>query len=115
MLEMMSMIPNEAVNQLVPNILGKHVNTYTFTKALTENLLLSDAKDLPVAVVRPSMVGASMTEPHVGFVDNMAAVSIYMYMMAKGLFRASLVADKFGPCELIPADLSIELLTDVIS
>jgi len=26
-------------------------------------------------------------------------------MMAKGLFRASLVADKFGPCELIPADL----------
>jgi len=41
--------------QLIPSILGKHVNTYTFTKALTENLLLSDAKDLPVAIVRPSM------------------------------------------------------------
>jgi hypothetical protein len=59
---------------------------------LTENLLLSDAQDLPVAIVRPAMgefeigsfneskigflqfflVGASMTEPSVGYVDNMA-------------------------------------------
>ena len=49
-------------------------------------------------------MGAELTLKTIS-VSPLQAVSIYMYMMAKGLFRASLVADKFGPCELIPADL----------
>jgi fatty acyl-CoA reductase len=41
--------------KLTPNFLGQHPNTYTFTKSLAENLILEKARDLPIAIVRPSM------------------------------------------------------------
>lgn len=41
--------------QLTPSLIGKRPNTYTFTKALTEQMLLAEAGNLPVAIVRPSI------------------------------------------------------------
>lgn len=41
--------------QLTPSLIGKRPNTYTFTKALTEQMLLKEAGNLPVAIVRPSI------------------------------------------------------------
>lgn len=41
--------------KLTPSLLGKRPNTYTFTKALTEQMLLEEAQTLPVAIVRPSI------------------------------------------------------------
>lgn len=41
--------------QLTPSLIGKRPNTYTFTKALTEQMLLEEAGNLPVAIVRPSI------------------------------------------------------------
>ena len=48
---------------LLPSLLQGRPNTYTFTKALAENLLQNEAKDLPVAIIRPSIVGAACKEP----------------------------------------------------
>lgn len=41
--------------QLTPSLIGRRPNTYTFTKALTEHMLLKQAGNLPVAIVRPSI------------------------------------------------------------
>lgn len=41
--------------QLTPRLIGKRPNTYTFTKALAEHMLLKEAGNLPVAIVRPSI------------------------------------------------------------
>jgi nucleoside-diphosphate-sugar epimerase len=41
--------------QVTLSLLGKHTNTYTFTKNLAEQLVASEGKDLPVVIVRPSM------------------------------------------------------------
>lgn len=41
--------------QMTPELLGGHVNTYTFTKALAENLLKQESQNLPLVIVRPSM------------------------------------------------------------
>lgn len=41
--------------QLTPSLIGKRPNTYTFTKALAEHMLLKEAGNLPVAIVRPSI------------------------------------------------------------
>ena len=37
--------------------IGDHPNTYTFTKNLSENLLMMEMKGLPTAIVRPSIGG----------------------------------------------------------
>lgn len=54
---------DDLVSTLTPKLLGKRPNTYTYTKALAEYLLQQEAGDLNVAIVRPSIVGASWKEP----------------------------------------------------
>ena len=54
----------------IPLFRGEHPNTYTFTKALAEELLLSKGQRLPLAIIRPSIVVASWEYPIKGWVDN---------------------------------------------
>lgn len=54
---------DELVSSLLPKLLGERPNTYTYTKALAEYLLQQEAGDINVAIVRPSIVGASWKEP----------------------------------------------------
>lgn len=50
------MIPYvNVILQLTPSLIGNRPNTYTFTKALAESMLLKEAGNLPVAIVRPSI------------------------------------------------------------
>lgn len=54
---------DELVSTLTPKLIGKRPNTYTYTKALAEYLVQQEAGDLNVAIIRPSIVGASWKEP----------------------------------------------------
>lgn len=40
---------------LICRLIGSRPNTYTFTKALAETMLLKESGNLPVAIVRPSI------------------------------------------------------------
>ena len=53
----------ETIGALTAKLIGSRPNTYTYTKAMAEALLIEEAHDLPVAIVRPSIVGASWEEP----------------------------------------------------
>ena len=61
-------ISKEKVNlkELSNVFIGSKPNTYTFAKALAENLVQSEAKNLPIAIIRPSIVTASWQEPSPG-------------------------------------------------
>ena len=45
-------------------------NTYTYAKALAETVVSSDHTQLKIAIVRPSIVGASASFPFPGYIDN---------------------------------------------
>ena len=47
-------------------LIGERPNTYTFTKAVAEGMLGKASKDLPIAIVRPSIVVASWKDPFPG-------------------------------------------------
>ena len=51
--------------------MGKCPNTYTYTKALAEELLERECGTVPLAIVRPSIVTAALKEPIPGWVDNL--------------------------------------------
>ncbi|GBO44137.1 Fatty acyl-CoA reductase 2 [Araneus ventricosus] len=38
-------------------------NTYTFSKCLAENVIMDTASDLPIAIIRPSIVGSTWKHP----------------------------------------------------
>ncbi|CAF1264658.1 unnamed protein product [Didymodactylos carnosus] len=58
---------NDSVFDVLTNkIIKDRPNTYTYTKSLAEYLLLEEGNNLPVAIIRPSIVGASLKEPFPG-------------------------------------------------
>lgn len=88
-------------------------NTYTFTKAISENYLLDKVRaradrylndKIPVAIVRPSIVGGCWREPIVGHVDNYngptgAMMSLYTGALQAMPGKGSRVAD------IVPVDM----------
>lgn len=54
---------DKLVSLMTPKLLGERPNTYTYTKALAEYLVQQECGKLNVAIVRPSIVGASWKEP----------------------------------------------------
>src|SRR5262249_6166824 len=45
-------------------------DTYTFTKALGEQLVLKHRGDLPTVILRPSIIESSFAEPEPGWIDG---------------------------------------------
>ncbi|KAG5667449.1 hypothetical protein PVAND_015429 [Polypedilum vanderplanki] len=108
-LEMCRTLNNEELRKKIPT-LSPHLNTYTFTKSLSEYLISKEGLDLPIAIVRPSIaVTSSLKEPFPGWIDNWGGTTPHVYMAAKGLVR-NLQMRKDVICDAIPADFVINMI-----
>ena len=58
-----------------PKFIRHYPNTYTFTKALTEMVLAKRRENIPLAFVRPTIVGCAIREPVPGWIDSVSAVA----------------------------------------
>ncbi|XP_069018729.1 fatty acyl-CoA reductase 1 isoform X2 [Embiotoca jacksoni] len=94
------------VTAMTPRLIGEHPNTYTFTKSLTEYLVQQEAGDLNVAIVRPSIVGASWKEPFPGWIDNFNGPSGIFIAAGKGILR-TMRASNDAVADLVPVDVVI--------
>ncbi|KAJ7329283.1 hypothetical protein JRQ81_015457, partial [Phrynocephalus forsythii] len=63
------------LEEITPKLIGDWPNTYTFTKALGEYLVQQEKGNLNIAIIRPSIVGASWREPFPGWIDNFNGTS----------------------------------------
>jgi len=54
-LDLSESLGGEMVEKIAPALLGKYPNTYTYTKALGEQVIQEEAKDLPVGIFRPAI------------------------------------------------------------
>ncbi|XP_032525851.2 fatty acyl-CoA reductase wat-like [Danaus plexippus] len=62
-------LENEQLEKVIEPLRKDWPNTYTFTKAITEELVRQTATDLPVCIVRPAIVISAYKEPVPGWVD----------------------------------------------
>ena len=51
-------------------LVGNCPNTYTYTKALAEQVLEIERGKVPLTIVRPSIVAAAAKEPYPGWIDH---------------------------------------------
>lgn len=94
----------EAVlDKITPTLLGDWPNTYAFTKACAEDIIKKEGQGLPVAVVRPSIVLATSTEPVAGWIDNLYGATGVLLGAATGLIR-SLHCNERNMADMVPAD-----------
>lgn len=55
---------------LISRLVGNCPNTYTYTKALAEQVLEMECGNVPLTIVRPSIVAAAAKEPYAGWIDH---------------------------------------------
>jgi thioester reductase-like protein len=78
-------------------------NTYTFTKSLGESLLARHGKDLPIAVVRPSIVESSERSPFSGWNEGINTSGPLSYLLGTN-FR-QLPSNERKCLDVIPVDM----------
>ena len=100
---------NDMLNEITEKLIDKRPNTYTYTKALAESLLEKASNDLPVAIVRPSIVTASWREPVPGWIDNINGPSGLLIAVGKGILKTMLCKPNYR-ADLIPVDVVINLM-----
>jgi len=99
---------DDVLDTLSPKLVQPRPNTYTYTKAMAERILEEDAADLPVAIVRPSIVGATWQDPFPGWVDNFNGPTGLFAAIGKGALRM-MMGKRDGAADIIPCDTAINL------
>ncbi|KFW88483.1 Fatty acyl-CoA reductase 1, partial [Manacus vitellinus] len=97
---------DDIVSDITPKLLGNRPNTYIYTKALAESVVQQEASKLNIAIVRPSIVGASWKEPFPGWIDNFNGPSGIFIAAGKGILR-TMRATNDAVADLIPVDVVI--------
>lgn len=78
-------------------------NTYTFTKSLGESILAKHGKDLPIAIVRPSIVESSERSPFNGWNEGINTSGPLSYLLGTN-FR-QLPSNERKCLDVIPVDM----------
>jgi len=78
-------------------------NTYTFTKSLGESALAKEGRDLPVAIVRPSIVESSERTPFTGWNEGINTSGPLSYLLGTN-FR-QLPSNERKCLDVIPVDM----------
>lgn len=84
-------------------------DTYVFSKAMGEMLLESLRGDLPVVVLRPSVVESTLAEPFPGWMEGIRMMDPIVLAYGKGQMTGFL-ANPEGVLDVIPADLVVNAL-----
>ncbi|XP_075988834.1 fatty acyl-CoA reductase wat-like [Anticarsia gemmatalis] len=70
LIRMAETVEEETLNDITSKFIKGWPNTYSFGKAVAEELVRNVGEDLPVCVVRPAAVICAYREPHPGWLDQ---------------------------------------------
>ncbi|CAK9314311.1 unnamed protein product [Citrullus colocynthis] len=88
-------------------------NTYVFTKAMGE-MIIGDLKDdLPLVIIRPTIVTSTYKEPFPGWVEGVRTIDSLIVGYAKGKLTC-FVAGINSIIDLIPADMVVNTIITAI-
>ncbi|XP_017004487.2 fatty acyl-CoA reductase wat [Drosophila takahashii] len=102
-LAMSELLSDQMMDNLTPTLLGSFPNTYTYTKALAEDVILREAGDLPLSIFRPSVIIATHKEPVCGWIENLYGPIALIYGVGHGVLRL-VTYDKNAYASLVPVD-----------
>jgi len=84
--------------------LGKFPNTYTYTKNLAEKSLWKNRGQVPVVLLRPSIIASSLESPFPGWTDSLSAAGGLTLMSGLGLINY-INAQGVNRFDVIPVDI----------
>lgn len=87
-------------------------DAYAYTKALGEKALLEKQRDLPITIVRPSIIESAMTEPRPGWIRGFRMAEPIIISYARGLLKEFPGVPE-GVIDVIPVDMVVSALLAV--
>lgn len=93
----------------VKRLLGKKPNTYTYTKALAEEYVMKNGKDLPIAIIRPSIIISAMKEPSQGWIDSWNGSTGTFGGISSGVMKV-MFGSGSNVADLVPLDIVVNLI-----
>ncbi|XP_039491004.1 fatty acyl-CoA reductase wat [Drosophila santomea] len=98
----------ETFEKMAPALIGKFPNTYTYTKALGEQVIQEEAKGLPVGIFRPAIILSTFKEPVRGWIDGLQGLIAMIFATAYGFVHFMLVnLESIAP--VVPADYCVNV------
>lgn len=70
LIEACEWMQEDVFNLITPKVIQEKPNTYTYTKQIAESVIIQECKDMPISIIRPSIIGATWREPFPGWVEN---------------------------------------------
>ncbi|CAN7999089.1 unnamed protein product [Ixodes hexagonus] len=95
--------------KILGQVMGGRPTTYHYTKALAESLLVHEGGNLPIVILRPSIVTCSWKEPMVGWVDNFNGPAGFVIATGKGVLR-SMVIRPNSSADIYPVDMVANMM-----
>ena len=80
-------------------------NTYTFSKFLAEQRLVSERGDVPLILFRPTIISSAWRSPYPGWIDGIKGMDALVIAFGQGQL-SQFPANKDLPLDLIPVDLA---------
>ncbi|XP_077561266.1 putative fatty acyl-CoA reductase CG5065 isoform X2 [Haemaphysalis longicornis] len=102
-------LEEELQEKIQSQVMGGRPTTYHYTKALAESLLVHEATDLPVVILRPSIVTCSIREPFPGWVDNFNGPAGFIIATGKGVLRTMYLRPN-NSADIYPVDMVANMM-----
>ncbi|XP_071912461.1 fatty acyl-CoA reductase 2, chloroplastic-like [Coffea arabica] len=84
-------------------------DTYVFTKAMGEMMIDSLRGDIPVVIIRPSVIESTYREPFPGWIEGSRMMDPVLLYYGKGQLSGFL-ADPNGVLDVVPADMVVNAI-----
>ncbi|XP_072948654.1 putative fatty acyl-CoA reductase CG5065 [Epargyreus clarus] len=110
LLALVDALPQPMLANITPQYIYPKPNTYTFTKAMSEEAVRSHGNNgYPIAIFRPTIVVSSLKHPFPGWIENLNGPSGVVAAAGKGLLHVfSRKCD--ARADLLPVDIAIDTL-----
>lgn len=110
LLNFIEWISDDTANKITPHLIHPRPNTYTYTKAIAESLVVQEClNQVPCTIVRPSIVSCAWKEPMPGWIDNLNGPTGLFVAYGKGALR-SLLADSKCVTDFVPVEYPINMM-----
>ncbi|KAK4730760.1 hypothetical protein R3W88_023748 [Solanum pinnatisectum] len=81
-------------------------DTYTFTKAMGEMMINNMRHEIPILIIRPSIITSSYKEPFPGWMKGFRTIDPLIFFYRKGDLSC-LLGDPNGLVDLVPVDMVV--------
>ncbi|CAB3257576.1 unnamed protein product [Arctia plantaginis] len=105
-IQAMEWMDTETIKTVTPKLLNKLPNSYAFTKALGEALVVEAMEHIPAMVLRPSIVIPIWQDPVPGWTDNMNGPAGLLIGAGKGVIR-TMYCKSNSYADYLPVDVFI--------